>query len=70
MNGDEDSDFNLGEERNVNYSDTGTDGIENSAFSAVGSRGSAIHGQSVILTTPSGFAGGPDCVGSVSVQGG
>jgi hypothetical protein len=70
LNGDADPDFNEDEENSVNYSVTGTDGIENSAFSAVGSRGSAIHGQSVLLTTPSGFARAPDCVGSVTVQGG
>jgi hypothetical protein len=70
VNGDDDGDFNQGEEDNVNYSESGTDNIENSAFSAMSSRGRAIHGQSAILTSPSGFAGRPDCVGSVSVQGG
>ena len=70
INGDEDHDFDQGSENNVNYSDGATDNIENSAFSALGSKGSAIHGQSAILTTPGGFPGEPDCVGSVSVQGG
>ena len=69
VNGDEDHDFDEGQEDNVNYSDGADDNIENSAFSAAGSKGSAIHGQSAILTTPTGFPGTPDCVGSVSVQG-
>ncbi len=70
VNGDDDADFNQGEEDNVNYSQAGTDDIENSVFSAVGSKGSAIHGQSALMTSPSGFPGTPDCVASVSVQGG
>jgi hypothetical protein len=70
VNGDDDPDFNEGEEANVDYSETGSADIENSAFSAVGSKGSAIHGQAAILTSPSGFRGSPDCVGTLSVQGG
>jgi hypothetical protein len=70
INGDEVHDFDQGDEAFVNYADGATDNIENSAFSALGSRGSAIHGQSAIATTPTGFPGSPDCVGSVSVQGG
>jgi hypothetical protein len=70
INGDEDHDFDQGQADNVNYSDGAADNIENSAFSAIGSKGGAIHGQSAILTTPTGFPGTPDCVGSVSVQGG
>lgn len=70
LNGATDPDFNEGDELGVNFSSTGTDDIENSAFSAIGSKVAAIHGQSAILTTPTGFAGAPDCVGSVSVQGG
>lgn len=67
LEGDEENDFDAGDEATL-ANDSSTDNIENSAYSAIGSAGSAIHGQSAVVSEPD-FPGAPDCVGSATAFG-